>query len=223
MKLRVIITGATGMIGEGVLHECLQHPNVEKILIINRKPSGYTHPKLTEMVHADFHDLSPVQSRLSGYDACFFCLGVSSIGLKEPEYHRLTYELTTTFAFAVLKLNPDMTFCYVSGSGTDGTEKGRSMWARVKGKTENALQRMFRKSFAFRPAFIEPTPGLRNTLKLYKYVGWMTPTLKIFAPNYICSLREIGLAMITVAAVGYEKPVLEVKDIIAVARRTPPI
>src|SRR5260221_14175957 len=141
-KLKVIITGATGMVGEGVLHECLLHPMVEEVLIINRKPYGIVHPKLKEIIHSDFFDISAIESRLIGYNACFFCLGVSSIGMKEPEYYRLTYTLTINFAQTLSKLNRDMTFCYVSGSGTDSSEKGKSMWARVKGKTENELMKL---------------------------------------------------------------------------------
>jgi uncharacterized protein YbjT (DUF2867 family) len=156
--LRAIITGATGMVGEGVLHECLQHPAVEAVLVINRKPCGVVHPKLKEIIHPDFFDLSGIQQQLKGYNACFFCLGVSSIGMKEPEYHRLTYTLTLNFAETLSKLNRDTTFCYVSGGGTDSSEKGRSMWARVKGKTENDLMKLpFKQVFAFRPGYMHPT------------------------------------------------------------------
>src|SRR5687767_1065494 len=141
MKIRAIITGATGMVGEGVLHECLNHPDVENVLVINRRPGGVTHPKLTEIIHGNFHDLSSIAPRLAAYNACFFCLGVSSVGLKEQEYHHLTYDLTMHVAKTLSQLNPDMTFCYISGAGTDSSEKGRSMWARVKGKTENHLMK----------------------------------------------------------------------------------
>jgi uncharacterized protein YbjT (DUF2867 family) len=219
MKIRVIITGATGMVGEGVLHECLQHPDVEKVLIINRKPSGFTHPKLSEIVHANFLDLTSVSTQLNGYNACFFCLGVSSVGMKEPEYHRLTYELTMHMATLLAKSNPDMVFCYVSGAGTDSTET-KSMWAKVKGKTENHLMKLpFKKAYMFRPGFIEPTKGLKNTLKVYNYIGWLIPVLRSLSPNFICSLREIGLAMINAVKVGYDKQILEVKDIKALAAK----
>ena len=153
MKIRAIVTGATGMVGEGVLHECLLHADVEHILVINRRPCGISHPKLKELIHTNFHDLSSIENELQPYNACFFCLGVSSIGLKEPEYHRLTYDLTLHVAH-IGKQNSEMVFCYVSGSGTDSTEKGRSMWARVKGRTENALMQLpFKKAYMFRPGF----------------------------------------------------------------------
>jgi nucleoside-diphosphate-sugar epimerase len=142
LKLRVIVTGATGMVGEGVMHECLQNDAVESVLVINRKPCGVSHPKLKEIIHADFFNLSPVENQLAGYNACFFCLGVSSVGMKEPEYYRMTYTLTMNFAETVLKQNSGMSFCYISGASTDSTEKGRMMWARVKGKTENDLLRL---------------------------------------------------------------------------------
>jgi hypothetical protein len=220
MKIRAIITGSTGMVGEGVLHECLHHPDVEKVLIINRKPSGHRHPKLEEIIHGDFHNLSLIGDRLANYNACYFCLGVSSLGMKEHEYEHITCDLTLHFAATLLKYNRDMTFCYVSGAGTDSTEKGRSMWARVKGKTENALFRLpFKKVFAFRPGFMEPTKGLKNTLRLYTYLGWLTPVLKLVASGHICTLREVGQAMINAATKGYKKQVLEVKDIVALARR----
>jgi uncharacterized protein YbjT (DUF2867 family) len=219
MKIKAIITGATGMVGEGVLHECLQHPDVEKVLIINRKPSGFSHPKLSEIVHGNFLDLSPVSAQLSGYNACYFCLGVSSVGVKEPEYHRLTYELTMHMATLLSKSNPDMVFCYISGAGTDSTES-KSMWARVKGKTENHLMKLpFKKAYMFRPGFIEPTKGLKNTLKVYNYIGWLIPIMRSLSPGFICSLREIGLAMINAVKIGYDKQVLEVKDIKALAAK----
>ena len=142
MKIKAIITGVTGMVGEGVLHECLLHPDVESVLVINRKPCGVKHEKLKEIIHKDFFDLSSIEDQLAGYNACYFCAGVSSVGKKEDEYRRFTYDLTLNFANTLLKFNPDMTFCYVSGVGTDSTEKGRSMWARVKGKTENDLLKL---------------------------------------------------------------------------------
>ncbi len=213
-KIKAIITGTTGMVGEGVLHECLQHDDVEQVLVINRRPCGVTHPKLKEIIHADFHNLFPLQEQLSGYNACYFCLGVSSVGLKEPAYYRLTYTLTMHIAELLVKQNEDMTFCYISGAGTDSTEKGRMMWARVKGKTENDLMKLpFKQVYNFRPGVIEPTKGLKNTLPYYKYFGWLLPVIKIIGPNYISSLQEIGLAMIHAVTKGYNKQVLEVKDI----------
>jgi uncharacterized protein YbjT (DUF2867 family) len=220
MSIRAIITGTTGMVGEGVLHECLQHPDVEKVLIINRRPGGFSHPKLTEIIHKDFYDLSAIASKLSGYNACYFCLGASSIGMKEPEYHRVTYDLTMGVANTLVKLNPEMIFCYVSGASTDSSEKGSAMWARVKGKTENHLLKLpFKKAYMFRPGFMQPTKGLKNTLKLYNYVSWLVPVLRKVFPNYVSTLKEVGLAMIHAVTKGYDKTVLEVKDIVALARK----
>lgn len=219
MKSKVIITGATGMVGEGVLHECLQHPEISEILIINRKPSGMAHPKLTEILHSDFFDLSAIEDKLQGYDSCFFCLGVSSVGMKEDAFTKLTYTLTMHVATTLVKKNPSMVFCYVSGAATDSTEKGKIMWARVKGKTENDLGKLgFKKVYNFRPGFMNPTPGLKNTLSYYKFVSWAFPFLKLVAGKYVSTLKELGLAMIHVATKGYPKHILEVKDIIAAAK-----
>jgi hypothetical protein len=218
MKINAIITGATGMVGEGVLHECLNHTDVEKILVINRRPGGVSHPKLKEVLIRDFFNLSSIEQELSGYNACFFCLGVSSVGMKEPQYHKLTYDLTLNFANTLLEYNKDMVFCYVSGAGTDASEKG-SMWARVKGKTENhLLQLPFKNAFMFRPGFMQPTKGLRNTLSFYKYVSWMFPALRLFFPRFVSTLQELALAMINAARLGYDKKILEVKDIVKLAR-----
>src|SRR5579872_1967257 len=182
--IKAIITGSTGMVGEGVLHECLQHPLVEQVLIVNRKPLGLEHPKLKEVIHTDFFDISNIEEQLTGYDACFFCLGVSSVGMQEPEYYRLTYTLTLGFAETLARLNTGMTFEYISGNGTDSTEKGRSMWARVKGKTENDLAKLsFKHVYNFRPGYMHPTPGLKNTNKYYKYITWLYPIIKAIAPN----------------------------------------
>ncbi len=219
MKIRAIITGVTGMVGEGVLHEALNDTNVESVLVINRRPCGISHPKLTEIIHSDFHNFGSIESNLRNYNACFFCLGVSSVGMKEPEYTKKTYDLTMHVATTLVRLNPDMTFCYVSGAGTDSSEKGSSMWARVKGKTENALMKLpFKKVYMFRPGFIEPTKGLKNTLKLYNYVGWLIPVMRLIAPNYISTLRDIGVAMIKAVTIGYAKTILEVRDIKALAK-----
>ncbi|MEP7141797.1 MAG: NAD-dependent epimerase/dehydratase family protein [Ferruginibacter sp.] len=218
-KIRAIITGATGMVGEGVLHECLQHPQVEAVLVINRKPCGVIHSKLKEIIHPDFFDFSAIENQLTGYNACFFCLGVSSVGMKEDAYYKMTYTLTLHIAGTLSKLNTGMTFCYVSGAGTDSSEKGRSMWARVKGKTENDLMKLpFQQVFNFRPGFIKATPGLKNTLKLYRYVAWLYPIGRALFPNGFCTLKEIGLAMIRVAGSGFEKKIIEGKDIIALAK-----
>jgi uncharacterized protein YbjT (DUF2867 family) len=219
MEINVILTGATGMVGEGVLHECLQHPEVKRVLVINRKPGGVVHSKLTEILHTDFMDLSAIEDKLAGYNACFFCLGVSSIGLKEPEYHRLTYDLTMHVGQTLVRLNPDMTFCYVSGAGTDSTERGRQMWARVKGKTENQLRKLpFAHAYMFRPGYLHPTEGLKNTLRPYAYLSWLYPTLRRLFPGSVSTLRELGLAMINAVRHGYSKPVLEVRDIVQLAQ-----
>ncbi len=219
MKIKAIVTGVTGMVGEGILHECLQHPEVEQVLVINRKPCGVSHPKLKEVIHSNFYDLSAVEEQLKGYNACFFCLGVSVIGLKEAEYYKLTYELTMNFAQTVARLNPGMTFCYISGAGTDSTEKGSSMWARIKGKTENHLLKLpFKQAYMFRPGFMQAAPGAKNTLKYYKYFAWLYPVLHPLLPNFMCTLKEVGLAMINTVNKGYPKSVLEVKDIVALAK-----
>ena len=217
--MNVIVTGATGMVGEGVLHECLNNPDVTRVLAVNRKPCGVSHPKLKEVIHNDFFNFSAIEPHLTGYQACFFCLGVSSVGMNEADYKHFTYDLTMHVATTLSKLNRDMTFIYISGAGTDGTEKGRLMWARVKGKTENDLCKLpFKKSFAFRPGFIAPAKGLKNTLRLYKYLGWIVPIVKALSPGSIVSLNEIGSAMIKAVKQGYSKDVLEIKDIKALAK-----
>ncbi len=206
------------MVGEGVLLECLQQPEVEKVLVINRRPGGVRHPKVQEIIHQNFQDLSPINNQLSGYDACFFCLGVSSVGMKEPDYRRVTHDLTLHVAQTLAEVNPQLVFCYVSGAGTDSSAKGNSMWARVKGETENALLRLpFKAAYNFRPAFLEPTPGMKN-IKYYKYIGWLAPVVRMLAPNYISTLSDLGKAMIHVSQKGYGKLILEVPDIKALAK-----
>ncbi|GHB79640.1 NAD-dependent epimerase/dehydratase family protein [Persicitalea jodogahamensis] len=217
--MNVIVTGATGMVGEGVMHVCLNHPDVDKVLVVNRRPNGVKHPKLTEIIHQDFFDLSAIENHLKGYDACFFCLGVSSVGLKEPEYFRLTHSLTMHVAETMVRQNPEMVFSYVSGMGTDGTEKGRSMWARVKGKTENDLRKLpFRKAYAFRPGFIKPMEGMKHVNKYYKYINWLFPAGRKLFRNGFCTNEEIGLAMIYSARNVVQKDVVEGRDIIELAR-----
>lgn len=220
MKIKAILTGATGMVGEGVLHECLNHPEVEQVLVITRKPSGISHPKLSELIHADFYNLSAIESQLKGFNACYFCLGVSSVGMKEPQYTKLTHTLTLHVAETLSRQNPEMTFCYISGAATDSSEKGRSMWARVKGKTENDLMKLpFKSVYNFRPGYMHPTPGLKNTLSYYKYIGWLYPFFRTVFPNFVSTLKELGLAMINASRLGYEKQILEVKDIISLAKK----
>ncbi|RFP66715.1 epimerase [Hymenobacter lapidiphilus] len=205
------------MVGEGVLHECLLSPDVEQVLSISRRPSGQTHAKLREILVADFFDLTAVADQLAGYNACFFCLGVSSVGLKEPEYRRLTYELALHFVRTLLARNgPDLTFCYVSGAGTDS--ESRQMWARVKGATENELLALgFRAAHMFRPGFLRPTPGLQNTLGYYRYISWLYPVMSRLAPRYFGTLAGLGQAMLRVAQGGYPRPVLEAPDMVAAA------
>lgn len=209
------------MVGEGVLQQCLESAQVSEVLIINRKPSGVSHAKLKEIIHADFFDFSSIEAQLSGYDACYFCLGVSSVGMKEPEYTKLTYTLTMHVAETLSRLNSGMTFCYVSGASTDSTEKGSLMWARVKGKTENDLGKLpFKQEFNFRPGIMKPADGAKNVLTFYKYMGWLYPVFKLFWPNTVCTIAEVGQAMINVTLHGYEKQILEVPDIKAVAQVT---
>ncbi len=218
-KIKTIITGSTGMVGEGVMHECLLHPDVEAVLVINRKPGGVTHPKLKEIVHSNFFDFSSIEDQLSGYNACFFCLGVSSIGMKEEAYSNVTHTLTLHVASTLCHINKDMTFNYISGAGTDSTEKGRVMWARVKGRTENDLMKLpFRKVFAFRPGFIKPIKGLKNTLKVYRYIGWLFPIGRWLKPSGFCKLKEIGLAMINSIRLQEDRKVLNGMDIIELAK-----
>ncbi|MEI9944419.1 MAG: NAD-dependent epimerase/dehydratase family protein [Chitinophagaceae bacterium] len=220
MKLKVIVTGVTGMVGEGVLHECLLHQHVEEVLVLGRKSCGITHPKLKEIVHADLYDLSSIEDQLKGYNACLFCLGTTSIGKKEPEYYKITYQLTMHVATTLCKLNSDMVFCYISGASTDSTEKGKSMWARVKGKTENDLMKLpFKKVYNFRPGILKPTKGLKNTLGFYKYFSWLIPVIKLFSKSAVTTLKELGLAMINASSKGYEKQILEVKDILQLAKK----
>ena len=219
-KIKVILTGVTGMVGEGVLHECLLSHDVESVLVINRKSCGVKHEKLKEIIHKDFFDLCSIENQFAEYNACYFCAGVSSMGKSEQEYKRLTYDLTLNFANNLLKLNPDMTFCYVSGTGTDSSEKGKTMWARVKGKTENDLLKLpFQSAYMFRPGYIQPTKGLKNAYKAYKFFAPFYPVWKTLFPKYVTTLREIGLAMINVTLSGSDKKILECRDIVKLSKK----
>jgi uncharacterized protein YbjT (DUF2867 family) len=218
MAIKVIITGATGMVGEGVLLTCLADPAVEQVLVINRKPGGVAHPKLREIVHADFFDLAPIAPQLAGYDACFFCLGVSSVGMDAADYKRITQDLTLGFAQVLAQANPALTFCYLTGMGTDSTGQGRIAWARVKGATENALLAMFANAYMFRPGAMKAVAGQKNLKLSYRALAWIFPIGRALAPAYFCTLDEVGHAMINAATKGYEKRVLEVGDIVALAR-----
>ena len=214
MKIRIIITGVTGMVGEGVLFECLQHPEVEKVLMVNRRPYDLKHPRLQELLVSDFFDLDAVKLQLTGYNACFFCAGISSVGLKEPEYHRITHDLTLNFAKTLVSLNPDMVFDYVSGALTDSTEKGKTMWARVKGKTENDLIKLpFKSVYNFRPGFMKATQGQKNVKSYYKFIGPLYPLQRVIMPGHVSTLRAVGIAMINTVLTGYPKNILEIKDI----------
>lgn len=212
--IKAIVTGVTGMVGEGVVHECLLDERVEKVLVVGRKPCGITHPKLSEVILDDFFNPETIADQLKGYNTCYFCLGVTSIGKDEATYTRFTYDLTIGFSKLISKLNTHMVMCYVSGGGTDSTEKGRLMWARVKGKTENDLMKLpFAHVFAFRPGYMHPTPGLQNTNPYYKYIQWMYPLFRILFKGSAGTLAELGRAMIRVTVHGYERQVIEVKDI----------
>lgn len=214
MKIKAIITGATGMVGEGVLHECLLHPDVESVLVINRKSCGVKHEKLKEIIHKDFFDLSSIENQLAGYSACYFCAGVSSMGKSEQKYKRITYDLTLNFANTLLKVNPEMIFCYVSGVGTDSTENGKTMWARVKGKTENDLLKLsFKDAYMLRPGYIQPTKGLKNSYKIYKFFSPFYPIFEKLFPKYVISLNELGISMINLTLKRHEKKVVTCEDI----------
>jgi len=219
--MKVLLFGATGMVGQGVLRECLLDQNVQHVLSIGRSMTGQLHPKLRELVHENFLDFSALEAELSGFDACFFCLGVSSAGMTEERYHRVTYDITMAAARTLAKLNPQMTFIYVSGMGTDSTERGRAMWARVKGKTENALLQLpFKAQYMFRPAFIQPLHGIRSKTKLYRalyaVMGPIYPLLRVLFPKYVTTTEQVGRAMLKVAQQGAQKSVLENWDINAI-------
>ena len=221
MSLNIILTGATGMVGEGVLLECLDNSAVSRVLVIGRRSCGITRPKLTELVHGDLGALSPLRDKLTGYDACFFCAGVSSVGKKEDEYSKLTYDMTINFAEEYKKANPGkpLTFCYVSGYGTDSSEAGKSMWARVKGRTENKLLEMFPEGgYMFRPGIMKPIKGQKRILKFY--FGWQItyPIMRFLMPRFACTLQDVAQAMINCAILSPAKNVLEVRDIVQIAK-----
>jgi uncharacterized protein YbjT (DUF2867 family) len=219
--MKVILFGASGMVGQGVLRECLVDPGVTSVLSVGRGPSGQQHAKLREIVHGNFTDFSTIETELSGYDACFFCLGVSSLGMDAERYRHLTYDITMAAATTLARLNPGMVFTYVTGRGTDSTEQGSLMWARVKGKTENDLLKLpFKASYMFRPAGIQPLHGVRSK------TGWINAVYAVTAPllSYLVHARpgimttseRLGRAMIKVAREGYPRPILESEDINAI-------
>jgi hypothetical protein len=222
MNKKVIITGATGMVGKGILLECLDHEAISEVLVIGRNSIELKHPKLKELIHKDFADFSEVKNQLKGYDACFFSLGISAAGLTEEQYTRITYTFTLSLAKTLKELNPKMTFNYVSGQGTDSTEKGRMMWGRVKGKTENDLLKMgFKEAYMFRPGAIIPLRGIKSRTKsyqfMYNYFMWLVKGIKAISPNSVVSTTQIGLAMINSMLKGYDKKVLTPKDIIVLS------
>ena len=217
-RVKVVLFGATGMVGQGCLRECLLDPAVETVLAVGRSPTGQSHAKLHEIVHDNFFDFSAIESELAGFDACFFCLGVSSVGMDEARYRHLTYDLTLAVATTLAKLDPGMVFIYVSGRGTDSTERGSLMWARVKGKTENDLMRLpFKAAYMFRPAGIQPLHGIRSKTAwvqaIYVATAPLLTLLNHLAPKYMTTTEQVGRAMIKVAREGYPKPVLEGEDI----------
>jgi uncharacterized protein YbjT (DUF2867 family) len=213
----VIITGATGMVGEGVLMQCLNSPEIDSVLVINRKTCGYVHPKLKEIIHSDFFDFSKIESQLTGYNACFFCLGISSVGVDNDTYYKMTYTLTMHVAETLSRLNKNMTFCYVSGGGTN--ENGRQKWAQVKGKTENDLMKLpFEQVFNFRPGFIKPLPGQKYAHKFYRYINWLFPIGRGIYPSGFCTMAELANAMINTLSHEDEWRIIEGKDIIALAK-----
>jgi uncharacterized protein YbjT (DUF2867 family) len=216
--MNVLIFGATGMVGQGVLRECLVDPDVQRIQAIGRTPTGVQNAKLREIVHQDAWHYADIENDLSGFDACFFCLGVTSSGMKEEAYARVTYDITMAAAETLCRLNPKMTFIFVSGAGTDSSEQGRAMWARVKGRTENALLQLpFAAAYMFRPGVIEPVHGARSKTASYRVLYTLTkpllPVLRWAFPDYVLTTQQIGLAMLAVARHGFTKRVLESKDI----------
>ena len=216
--MKVILFGATGMVGQGVLRECLLDPGVESVLAVGRSPTGQHHARLREIVHDDFMDYSAIESELGGYDACFFCLGVSSIGMDEARYRHLTYDITLAAATTLARLNPGMVFTYVTGRSTDSSEQGPMMWARVKGKTENDLLKLpFRAAYMFRPAGIQPLHGIRSKTAwvqaIYVVTAPLLTLLNRTSPKFMTTTEQVGRAMIKVARDGYPKPILESEDI----------
>lgn len=224
--MKVLIFGATGLIGHGVLQECLRDPGVSEVVTVGRTVTGPRHEKLHEVVHADFLDFSAVAGEFAGAAACFWCLGVSSVGMKAGDYQRISYDYTMAAARVLAEINLDLTFAYVSGAGTDSTEAGRTRWARVKGRTENAIMAMFPQGYAFRPAMVEPSSGAKSKTPLYR-VGWavmspLVPLLRRWFPGYFVSTTQLGRAMLRVARHGYPKRILENQDIVTAALSAPP-
>lgn len=225
--MKVIIFGATGMVGQGVLRGCLLDPEVTSVLTVGRTATGRTDAKLREIVHRDFTDFAPIAAQVTGYDACFYCLGISSAGMKEADYDRVTYDYAMAAAQTLVAANPGMTFVFVSGTGTDSSEQGRWMWARVKGKTENALMRLpFEAAYMMRPGYIQPVHGVTSKTRLYRVfytvLAPFYPLLRRIFPRHVITTEELGRAMIAIARDGAPKPVLENADIGELARANGP-
>ena len=220
--MKVIITGASGMVGKGVLLECLDHKAIDQVLVIGRSSLKMEHPKLKEITHIDFSDFSSIDDQLSGYNACFFCLGISAAGLSEEEYSKITYDYTMALAKSVYAADKDFSFIYVSGQGTASSEKGRMMWARVKGKTENDLLKMgFKQAFMYRPGMIIPHRGIKSRTKsyqfMYDYFMWLVKLVKFLSPNSVVTTTQIGLSMINATQKGFPRNIIDPKDIIELA------
>jgi len=217
--MKVILTGATGMVGEGVLLECLENPAIEEVLMVNRRHFVKQHPKLKELIVPDFFNLNAHLEELKQYDTCFYCAGISSVGLDEQKYTHITYDTTMAFAIALVQIKPGMVFNFISGSHTDSSENGKVMWARVKGKTENALAKLpFKAQYNFRPGLMNPTSRQQNVKLLFKIISALYPVFKLLMPNNVITLKELGLAMINAAVKGYSKNILEVADIKVLAK-----
>jgi uncharacterized protein YbjT (DUF2867 family) len=220
--VKVVLFGSTGMVGSGVLLECLDSPRVDSVLSVSRSSTGVTHPKLRELLHKNFLEFKTIREQFAGADACFFCLGVSSVGMNETAYRELTHDVTLAAAKELLAVSPQLTFIFVSGEGTDSTERGRSMWARVKGKTENDLLAMpFKAAYMFRPGFIQPLRGARSKTQLYQAIynvtGFLSPVIRALFPKHTTTTVNIGRAMIEVAAEGFPRSIIYSVDINALA------
>lgn len=220
--MNVLILGATGMVGQGVLRECLLDEGVTRVVTLGRSPTGQSHPKLREIVHGELLNLRPIEGQLTGLDACFYCLGASATGLSEADYTQINYVLTMSVAEALARIDPDMTFVYVSGAGTDSSERGRAMWARVKGRTENALLRLpFKAAYMLRPGLIIPMHGVKSKTRLYRafytVLGPLLPLMRKLFPRSIITTEQLGRVMLRLARSGYSKPVLETADLSALS------
>lgn len=216
--MKVLIFGATGMIGQGTLRESLLDQRVDKVQVVLRTSTNIHHPKFAEILHDNMFDLSPLESQLMGFDACFFCLGVSSAGMKEDAYTHITYTMTKKIAEFLLRLNPGMVFLYISGAGSDRSEQGKVMWARVKGRTENMLLTLgFKKAYMLRPGIIQPLHGIKSRTKAYRYLYSVAkPIIELsrwLFPQYVTTTQELGCAMLNLADGFYPQEILESKDI----------